>query len=52
MENSSTSVGKSIKRRASSADTAPQAIMATAPIIAAAGRLIFNPGNLPMAKTK
>ena len=52
MENKRTTVGKSIRRRASPAGTIRKATIATAPIIAAAGRSIFKPGNFPTAKTE
>ena len=44
-------VAKSTDASASRAPTTRNATMSTAPMIAAPGRSIFNPGNLPIANT-
>ena len=51
IENSSTTVAKSMDASASRAPTIRNATINTAPMIAAPGRSIFIPGNLPSAKT-
>ena len=51
IENSKTTVAKSMDARASLAPTIPNATIKTAPMIAAPGRSLFIKGNLPTAKT-
>ena len=52
IENSRTMVEKSMKCRACAGATTRAATIATAPMMAAPGRSILNPGNLPRAKTR
>ena len=52
IENSNTSVPKSMKRSAARGGTMRNATIATAPMMAAPGRSILNPGNLPSANTR
>ncbi len=52
IENSRTMVAKSIEPSASRALTTRKATISTAPMIAAPGRSMRSPGNLPIAKTR